>query len=191
MNNLIYTRMNNEINRRLKNELRDKIIDNNSNVVVSYTYDSYGNIMNIIGNSIYNPMIYKGYYYDNDIGMYYLKSRFYNPSFRRFFTPDSVSCIDKSSSVGSNLYAYCNNNPVMFTDRTGHFAISIAIGLSILGGVLLLSLRGDSKSNQYQSSIISDDLDINALMIASGGSFAIAFSAAMAASCGSPVLPLH
>lgn len=43
MNNMIYMRMNNEINRRLKSELRDKILDNmnlddvpNLDIIIEY-----------------------------------------------------------------------------------------------------------------------------------------------------------
>ena len=64
-----------------------------------------------------NPFRYRGYYYDVETGYYYLQARYYNPSIGRFISADPV--LDTNSAVGLNLYAYCGNDPVNFTDATG------------------------------------------------------------------------
>ena len=63
------------------------ILDSNNNLIVKYEYDSFGNILSIkdannqlitdtnnIG--IINPFRYRGYYYDKEIELYYLNSRY-------------------------------------------------------------------------------------------------------------------
>lgn len=100
--------------------------------VADYYYDAYGNC-SVITNSLVglmNPFRYRGYYYDSDLGLYYLQSRYYDPQTGRFINADYVSYLDPESIHGLNLYAYCLNNPVMDVDPVGHFVISIGIAAS-------------------------------------------------------------
>ena len=109
---------------------------NNSGVIVSkFDYDAFGNIINQTGTVISN-FRYKGYYYDTDIELYYLKSRFYNPVLLRFITPDSIDYLDSSSIIGLNLYAYCGNDPINMIDEEGNFAISALVIGAIVGAVI-------------------------------------------------------
>ena len=66
-----------------------------------------------------NPFRYRGYFYDTETELYYLQTRYYDPEVGRFITIDSVEYLDPESINGLNLYAYCGNNPVMFTDPNG------------------------------------------------------------------------
>jgi RHS repeat-associated protein len=114
-------------------------IKNASNqVLATYTYDAYGNITSQ-NDSTFNRIKYKGYYYDEEIGMYYLLSRYYYPYFRRFLTPDNYTYLDFENINELNLFAYCTNNPVMYSDGSGHFpilALLIGIGIgALIGGV--------------------------------------------------------
>ena len=58
-----------------------KILNTSGGVVASYTYDAWGKVTNS-GNVVgqYNPIRYRGYYYDIDTGFYYLQSRYYDPA---------------------------------------------------------------------------------------------------------------
>ena len=68
-------------------------------------------------------------------GLYYLQSRYYNPTWGRFINADS-QLNPKDGLVGCNMFAYCNNNPVSKYDPSGHSAILIAIGIgAVLGGI--------------------------------------------------------
>ena len=64
---------------------------------------------------------YRGYYYDEETGFYYLQSRYYDPSMCRFISADQYELVGTlSDTVGQlNLYAYCNNNPIMYTAPSG------------------------------------------------------------------------
>ena len=58
-----------------------------------------------------NPIRYRGYYYDSEIGMYYLQSRYYNPQVGRFINADGYVSTGQDVT-GYNMFAYCSNNPV-------------------------------------------------------------------------------
>ena len=118
------------------------LLDNTGAVVVKYKYDAWGNckVLNADGSEItdsnhigiLNPFRYRSYYYDIGIGLYFLKTRYYDPEIGRFITIDDISYLDPESINGVNLYAYCGNNPVNNSDSTGTFAIStFLIGLAV------------------------------------------------------------
>ncbi len=72
-----------------------------------------------------NPLRYRGYYYDQETGLYYLKTRYYDPKVRRFLNADDASVLTKDPEqlTEKNLYAYCDDNPVMYRDDAGMFDI--------------------------------------------------------------------
>ncbi len=71
---------------------------------------------------MFNPFRYRGYYYDYDTGLYYLQSRYYNPQRGRFLNADGYVSTG-TGLPGYNMYAYCNNNPVMGYDPNGNMII--------------------------------------------------------------------
>lgn len=80
-----------------------------------------GELADTVG--VQNPFRYKGYYYDNETGMYYLKSRYYDAEIKRFICADGYF----STGVGKhdcNMFLYCNNNPIMNVDVNGYSFIS-------------------------------------------------------------------
>lgn len=107
-------------------------IMNVSGVTVAfYYYDAWGNITSIVdynntaitSNSHIahiNPIRYRGYYYDSEIEMYYLQSRYYSPELCRFISGDEIEFLGASGTLlGYNLFSYCENNAVNAVDPTG------------------------------------------------------------------------
>ena len=102
----------------------------------TYTYDAWGNFNYSLasGNTALetrivfrlNPFRYRGYYYDYETGFYYLQSRYYNPEWGRFLNADGYVSTG-TGMLGYNMFAYCNNNPVMNVDPNGEFFISITV----------------------------------------------------------------
>ncbi|MBR2377572.1 MAG: hypothetical protein IKA85_07395, partial [Clostridia bacterium] len=128
-----------------KNTLGDiiGIRDSSGTQVATYTYDAWGNILTKTGSMAdINPFRYRGYYYDTETGFYYLQTRYYDPTIRRFINADNYELLPTlSQTIGQlNLYAYANNNPIMFTDETGEgFFISLLIGVligAVVGGII-------------------------------------------------------
>ena len=108
--------------------------------LITYTYDAWGNFTvspNESSIAAKNPFTYRGYYYDRDLGLYYLNSRYYDANTCRFISPDDTEYLGANGDLNSyNLYAYCSNNPVMYTDPSGHFVVSALIGAIIAGALV-------------------------------------------------------
>lgn len=133
VDNLIGLKYNNQTYYYQKNIQGDiiGILDNTYNVIANYMYDSFGNIISITDNSgniitsnehiaNINPYRYRGYYYDKEINLYYLNSRYYNPVWGRFLNIDSI--INSNVDIISfNLYSYLSNNFINYYDSDGKF----------------------------------------------------------------------
>ena len=87
--------------------------------VATYEYDAWGNVSSSGRLAEINPLRYRGYYYDNETGFYYLQSRYYDPANRRFINAD-VYASTGQGFVGTNMFAYCNNKPIINSDPSGH-----------------------------------------------------------------------
>ena len=94
--------------------------------VATYSYtDAWGNHSVSYTNgggstgAQYNPFRYRGYYYDTDLGMYYLQSRYYDAKICRFINADGYVSTGQGL-IGNNMFAYCGNNPVMRVDPAGN-----------------------------------------------------------------------
>ena len=100
------------------------IVDEDVETVAKYSYDAWGvpevkSDTSEIGIATINPYRYRGYYYDNEIGMYYLQSRYYNPVVGRFINADEVTD-EYVSMFKGNIFEYCANAPVGLIDIYGY-----------------------------------------------------------------------
>ncbi|MEK4852826.1 RHS repeat-associated core domain-containing protein [Paenibacillus sp. FSL H7-0756] len=97
-----------------------QIVDTTGKVVNNYVYDEWGNITSQ-DEKTSNSFKYTGEVYDEETGLYYLRARYYDPSMGRFLNEDTVEGqIDNPLSL--NLYTYVHNNPLIYSDPTGHYA---------------------------------------------------------------------
>ena len=114
------------------------IIDTAGTKVVEYSYDVWGVPLTVTGTLAdtigqKNPIRYRGYYYDSETGFYYLNTRYYDPEIGRFLNADSA--IGQMGNVqGTNMFAYCFDNPVNMSDSTGNRAVA-SIGVSVIRNV--------------------------------------------------------
>ena len=101
------------------------IVDKDAQTVAKYSYDAWGVPEIKLDSSdcqiaTVNPFCYRDYYYDKEIGLYYVCSRYYNPENGRFISTDKfMGANDDHSSYA--LYTYCGNCPVDRYDRAGFF----------------------------------------------------------------------
>jgi len=178
------------------------------------SYDAWGNRTVSGGTSItfndgysilmsnLNPFYYRGYYYDIETKFYYLQTRYYDPALGRFINPDTIDYLDPESINGLNLYAYCNNNPIMYVDPTGHFVITIGsiitaalitagIGAGLAAGSAVIKdlengqlFDGDVTLSHYVGSIVGGAIAGFGIGIGGALGAAIGASAAGAATLG-------
>lgn len=111
--------------------------------VATYAYDAWGNMIYCNAGTdvaLINPFLYRGYYFDNESGLYYLMSRYYDPTVGQFISPDTADYLAPNTIGGVDLYAYGLNNPVMYVDPTGHFVLSTWMVGALVGfGVSFVS----------------------------------------------------
>ena len=151
----------------------------NGDMIAEYAYDEFGQVIeeqaapqatpmvdidfSVEGSEEYdfpedsifdNPYRYAGYEYLDEVELYDLNARYYDPSIARFLTEDpyynlgnrvmgvyEINVPNVYSIMQANaLYAYCGNSPVMFDDRAG---------------LDLVSIR--DYTNQYEGIVVWDD----------------------------------
>ena len=145
----------------------DQIYDTKGNLLARYIYDTWGNTLSVTdasGKAItdanhianINPIRYRGYYYDAETGLYYLQSRYYDTTTRRFLNADTL--LGANAGAAYNLFAYCGNNPINMQDSDGLYPIDIDSGSKgrIPEGYSIFSKK---RTNRRDSGLIgvSDD----------------------------------
>ena len=144
------------------------VYDSTGQQVAYYSYhDAWGNHTDYTTSSAtegarYNPFRYRGYYYDTDLGMYYLQSRYYDAKICRFISPDYADVITATpmALTDKNLYAYCDNNPVMRIDNGGafwHIAVGAVAGalISVVVKVVSNAIEGKSLTDGLATAMLS------------------------------------
>ena len=85
--------------------------------------------------------------------MFYCNSRYYNPEWGRWISPDSIEYLDPQSINGLNLYCYCFNDPINYADPSGCFTVlAFILGLSALVGTGL-TIAGAASDNNTMTAI--------------------------------------
>ena len=118
------------------------IVNGSGTSVVTYTYDAWGNPISTSGTmastlGTLNPLRYRGYVYDTETGLYYLQSRYYNPTTGRFLNADILVSTGQGL-LGNNMFAYCLNNPANYSDPSGEFGLitALIVAGAVVGGLL-------------------------------------------------------
>ena len=117
------------------------IVDKDAQTVARYSYDAWG-ICSItqdsVGIATINPFRYRGYYYDEEIELYYLQSRYYDAIVGRFINADDsrVVAVDPMP-INISLYTYCQNEPVFNSDPNGYWVLTLGVswGIAFLIGI--------------------------------------------------------
>ena len=109
------------------------LVDSEGKPWGEFIYDAFGNftfetetegigaVFEMLVSFVLTPISYRGYVYtslDSKHCYYYLGSRFYSPLLSRFMNADSMADTG-TGVVGTNMFAYCNNSPVVLVDPEG------------------------------------------------------------------------
>ena len=167
------------------------VYGSDGDLLVDYKYDAWGKCFAEYSDEYddeywdapgeyFNPFRYRGYYYDEETGWYYLQSRYYNPEWGRFINVDSTDTLTASetSLTDKNLFAYCDNNPVNRSDDGGDF-------WHILAGAAIGAIGGAISSIVSQA-ISGEDINWKAVGI-SAASGAISGAITAACPCMGPI----
>ena len=152
------------------------IYDDEGTCLVTYTYDAWGNVTVSYSNggastaARYNPLRYRGYYYDTETSLYYLNSRYYDPNVGRFLNADG-SVNANGDLIGFNMFAYCGNNPVMGYDPSGTYCarladdmtmslINLSFAIACIGTGYLAWTSATGKLSRPSTSFPIADIDV-------------------------------
>ena len=132
----------------------------------------------------YNPLRYRGYVYDAETGLYYLNSRYYNPTLGRFINADEYLSAGENLLI-TNVFAYCYCDPInlkdpngniaeaalIFTDLSAELIASIAaalgvtviwvVGIILIVGVVELSRSSTSSRSKSETRTLPDTAAIH------------------------------
>jgi RHS repeat-associated protein len=93
------------------------LTDMQGRTAARYEVDAFGNIT-AADNALKNPFVFTAREYERDLGIYYYRARYYDPTVGRFLAKDpDVGSL--SDPLTLNLYAYVNNSPTRYRDPLG------------------------------------------------------------------------
>ncbi|WOO40240.1 tandem-95 repeat protein [Rubellicoccus peritrichatus] len=114
------------------------LADENGLISDAYTYDAWGNLINLQGTTP-NSYLFTGEQWDTNLGMYFLRARYMSPDMGRFHTLDTYEGRNHAP-ITLNKYLYANANPVTFIDPSGQFSIkNVAMTTAIVGTLTTLA----------------------------------------------------
>jgi RHS repeat-associated protein len=136
------------------------LTDPSGAITDSYDYDAFGNLSYRSGTTP-NDYLYSGEQFDVNLGFYYLRARYMNPSNGRFWTIDSYEGAH-SDPRSLHKFSYANNSPADVVDPSGHIGIG-----SIIGEVNAVTWRVSLKAYEFPRAIAAGRLLLAALNVAS------------------------
>ena len=160
-----------------------KIFNSSGGEVANYVYNAYGEIISSSGTmASVNPLRYRGYYYDNETGFYYLASRYYDPVICRFINADTADTImgGNDNLLGYNLFTYCFNNPVNMTDENGEWpewAKKVAIGVAVIAACAVITVATGGAGAGVAGYIAAGALNCSVVSAVSGAAIGAGTSA--------------
>ena len=122
------------------------ILNASGGIVATYSYNAWGKVLTATGTMAgVNPLRYRGYYFDSDTGLYYLKACYYDPQLCRFINADDAANLGVDGSILSyNLFTYCLNNPVNRFDVDGNWSmpnwLKVTVGAVAIAGLAVATV---------------------------------------------------
>ena len=146
------------------------IVNEAGEVEVRYQYGPWGEVDGndaVTGNhelAELNPFTYRGYQYDQETGLYYLQSRYYNPEWKRFLNADTIDYANLSANkymenLRNNWFLYCLNNPIVYADFDGHKKEPIE-SMDPVAVIILTMAVASLMDTYYNSFVIKADMTV-------------------------------
>ncbi|MBP0011370.1 RHS repeat-associated core domain-containing protein [Roseofilum sp. Belize Diploria] len=125
------------------------LTDSSGGVTDAYWYDAYGNLVEHEGSSE-NNYLFAGEQFDEALGQYYLRQRYYDASTGRFTRRDTWEG-DRSNPITLNKYLYANGNPVSYIDPSGLYATTLGAYFAIKAVLLAIAVIGIGVAAYYNT----------------------------------------
>ncbi|ACK68468.1 YD repeat protein (plasmid) [Rippkaea orientalis PCC 8801] len=107
-------------------------------LINTYDYDAFGNLIESTGD-IENNYLFAGEQFDENLGEYYLRQRYYNQEVGRFTRRDTYEG-SLNNPVSLHKYLYANANPVIYIDPTGLYTLTEFSAGQAIADALAISL---------------------------------------------------
>jgi RHS repeat-associated protein len=116
------------------------LTDATAGVTDTCTYDAFGNLISHTGTTP-NDYLDSGEQFDANLGFYYLRARYMNPSSGRFWTMDRAegSVYDPATL---HKYLYSNGDPVNRIDPSGRMSSEMLVGLAVASIIAAITVIG-------------------------------------------------
>ncbi len=119
----------------------------------AFCYDAFGNI--ITGDSTFQPFLgVGGQQYDSELGLYFLRSRYYAPVLGRLLSQDPLDG-DGSAPMSLHRYLYGNDDPTTYIDPSGEFNLISTLASLGINTVLTAQVWSAATSVMTAASIFS------------------------------------
>jgi RHS repeat-associated protein len=111
------------------------LTDAAATITDTWSYDAFGNEIARTGTTP-TEHLYRGEQFDPNLGFYYLRARYYDPSSGRFTGMDTFGGFTMDP-MSLHKYTYANSDPVLYSDPSGHFGVIQVFGVNInVGGAI-------------------------------------------------------
>ncbi|WP_143320250.1 RHS repeat-associated core domain-containing protein [Clostridium sp. HBUAS56010] len=159
----------------------------------SYEYDAFGFERNQ-NKDDGNPFRYCGEFLDSDTNTYYLRARSYRSESGRFLTEDSVGSVTRkmpneqeiTDPLSLNKYTYCHNNPLLYTDPSGHIPLLVLTAIAGLVAGAIAGAVSSSMQGGFSWTSVAKGAAIGATIgLTGGGALAYGVTGSVLASTGS------
>ena len=140
-----------------------EIVDSYGDTVAGYQYNAWG-VVSTGGSSRLaelNPLRYRGYVYDNETGLYYVSSRYYDPEIGRWINADNRISGVGGNILGYNMFAYCMNNPVNMSDPSGNWPKWIETAANWVNNNIIQPVKNFSSSSKQSNVVNASSHDAN------------------------------
>jgi RHS repeat-associated protein len=113
-----------------------RLLTNSSGAIAaSYTYNAYGALTGHTGTAD-TPLRWNGQYQDTDTGLYYLRTRYYNPTTAQFTT------VDPATLYTGDPYNYATGDPLNNADPLGLFTCDATTRTGLMIGMNVVFTAG-------------------------------------------------
>lgn len=106
--------------------------DAGGHLAASFSYDAFGELTGSSGTEP-SDLLFKGEWFEPEIGLTFLRARWYDPGVGRFVSHDPIRGL-LGEPLSLNPYLFANANPLVYSDPSGELS---SLAIATIGSVVL------------------------------------------------------